>query len=354
MIPEFQLGRRYAGPPSVPGHEPAGPVEQCPAAGQETLERVYEYVVAQPVGRELDGEAAAGLLGLTAAEFGAAVEQLTAWGLLRTGPGRELIPVSPDVTVSRLLGPLEREIRARRLQIEEQRRRLMAFLPLFEAGRSARRGGHQVELLSTLDEVRAVIAELVEQSTTEILTAQPGGGRREDVLEEAAPRDIATLRKGVEMRILYQHTARYSRGTSSYVEQVTRLGAQVRTLDDQFMRLLVFDRQAALIPVPDNPNAAALVRDPHVVAFMVESYERLWLAADPLVVDAESHAEITDDLKEAIVRLLSEGMTDAAVARRLGMSVRTCRRHVAEIMAALDAESRFQAGYLLALQQQAP
>ncbi len=31
------------------------------------------------------------------------------------------------------------------------------------------------------------------------------------------------------------------------------------------------------------------------------------------------------------------------------MSLRTCRRHIAELMDELGAESRFQAGYLLAL-----
>jgi DNA-binding CsgD family transcriptional regulator len=153
------------------------------------------------------------------------------------------------------------------------------------------------------------------------------------------------------MRILYQHTARSSRGTHSYVEQVTRLGAQVRTLDDQFMRFLIFDRECAVFATPGNPNGAVVIRNPYVVAFMVETYERLWLTAEPFEADG-TQPEIMDDLKDAIVRLLMAGMTDAAVARRLGMSVRTCRRHIAEIMTALDAESRFQAGYLLALQEQ--
>jgi DNA-binding NarL/FixJ family response regulator len=41
---------------------------------------------------------------------------------------------------------------------------------------------------------------------------------------------------------------------------------------------------------------------------------------------------------------MAQGFTDEAVARKLGMSVRTCRRHIAALMGSLDAVSRFQAG----------
>lgn len=41
---------------------------------------------------------------------------------------------------------------------------------------------------------------------------------------------------------------------------------------------------------------------------------------------------------------LSVGLKDVAAARELGMSVRTYRRHVAEIMQRLNAISRFRAG----------
>ncbi|MFD5418680.1 helix-turn-helix transcriptional regulator [Streptomyces sp. NPDC127069] len=51
--------------------------------------------------------------------------------------------------------------------------------------------------------------------------------------------------------------------------------------------------------------------------------------------------------KGTIVRLLSEGLEDKVIARRLGMSERTCQRHIAEIMRAVGAKSRFQAWYLL-------
>ncbi|RPK77169.1 hypothetical protein EES45_21935 [Streptomyces sp. ADI97-07] len=45
-----------------------------------------------------------------------------------------------------------------------------------------------------------------------------------------------------------------------------------------------------------------------------------------------------------ILDALGSGLTDASAARRLGVSLRTYRRRVAELMAVLEAGSRFQAG----------
>jgi hypothetical protein len=45
-----------------------------------------------------------------------------------------------------------------------------------------------------------------------------------------------------------------------------------------------------------------------------------------------------------ILEALGSGLTDASAAQRLGLSLRTYRRRVAELMAKLDAGSRFQAG----------
>jgi DNA-binding NarL/FixJ family response regulator len=53
--------------------------------------------------------------------------------------------------------------------------------------------------------------------------------------------------------------------------------------------------------------------------------------------------ELASEAQE-ILRALGAGLTDEAAARRLGTSLRTYRRRVAELMAALEADSRFQAG----------
>ncbi|MFE7897980.1 LuxR family transcriptional regulator [Streptomyces sp. NPDC057424] len=275
------------------------------------------------------------------------MRELLALGLLRGDSGDGLRAVAPEEAVASVVGPLDRDIRTRRALAEQARASIMGFLPVFQSSQFSREKESRFEVLEEHTQVRAVIADLTARARTEILTAQPGGGRAGGSFAEAVPRDRDALGQGVRMRVLCQRTAPLSPGTSSSIDHMLELGAQVRTLDDHFVRLLVFDAETAIISLPGNPLGAVVVREPHVVAFSVETYERLWLTAAPCVVAPRARAEAAGDVRQAIVRLLGEGLTDASVAKRLGMSVRTCRRHIAELMEELGAQSRFQAGYLL-------
>ena len=49
-----------------------------------------------------------------------------------------------------------------------------------------------------------------------------------------------------------------------------------------------------------------------------------------------------------LLELLSRGLTDEAAGRKLGVSLRTVRRMMADLTTRLGATSRFQAGYLTA------
>jgi DNA-binding NarL/FixJ family response regulator len=85
------------------------------------------------------------------------------------------------------------------------------------------------------------------------------------------------------------------------------------------------------------------------VSFLCAVFDHLWEGATPFAVDSQKAPTTTDDLKQSIIRLMAKGYKDEMVARRLGMSVRTCRRHIAEITEELEATSRFQAGFNVAM-----
>jgi hypothetical protein len=69
-----------------------------------------------------------------------------------------------------------------------------------------------------------------------------------------------------------------------------------------------------------------------------------WDAAVPLSDCLRPAADGLDAASLAVLRALTNGLTDAVGARRVEMSVRTYRRRVAELMSVLEADSRFQAG----------
>ncbi|WP_100246904.1 helix-turn-helix domain-containing protein [Streptomyces viridochromogenes] len=284
-----------------------------------------------------------------------ALADLEELGLVQKGSEQSPVAVAPERAVQRVLAPMERALSSQRHRIETMRDQLMDLAPIYSEWSTGERSDGFVEYLVDLDEALAAITELSANAEDEVLTAQPGGGRKAAILKEAIGRDEAMLERGVRMRTLYQHTARFSHGTRAYVERVSRLGAEVRTMDDEFMRLLLFDRKTAIISTQDDVNAAIMVREPNLVHFIARAFDIWWLTAAPFPVDwrNEEVADVAEQLKRRIVLLLSEGMSDQVIAKRMAMSVRTCRRHIAEIMERLGAESRFQAGYLLAVHQAA-
>ncbi|WP_307623216.1 LuxR C-terminal-related transcriptional regulator [Streptomyces sp. V3I7] len=58
-------------------------------------------------------------------------------------------------------------------------------------------------------------------------------------------------------------------------------------------------------------------------------------------------ATVSDDLKLALLRLLVEGHEDKVISKRLGISLRTYQRHLAEIMKRIGARNRSHGGYLV-------
>jgi hypothetical protein len=154
------------------------------------------------------------------------------------------------------------------------------------------------------------------------------------------------------MRTIYQHTARSDLPTRAYVRDVTAAGAEVRTADEVIDRLFIYDREIVFLPertaCPDQPPGAAVVREPTLVSFLCQVFDYLWDSATPFEPDTGRAPTTGDDVKQSILRLMAKGYKDEMVARRLGMSVRTCRRHIAEITEELEATSRFQAGFNVA------
>lgn len=149
-------------------------------------------------------------------------------------------------------------------------------------------------------------------------------------------------RRGVRLLTLHQHTARHSAGTQAYVRAVAAAGAEVRTLGGFFGKAVIFDRATAFLPARDDPDAAVALREPSTVAFLRSVFHQARNLAEPF---ATSYSATTSArLPDAIAARPAGGAKDELIARRLGMSLRTCRRHIAELMDELGAGSRFQAG----------
>jgi hypothetical protein len=150
------------------------------------------------------------------------------------------------------------------------------------------------------------------------------------------------LDRGVSMRSIYQHTARYDGPTVAYVERMTAVGAQIRTLGDALMRMIVFDREIGIMEVRGDRTSAVVIREPNIVDFMGTAFDRAWITAEPfpLATARDDVRQVSNELSRLITTLLAEGRDDKSIARRLGMSERTCQRYVREILSAHQVPGR--------------
>ncbi|MGW5971866.1 LuxR C-terminal-related transcriptional regulator [Streptomyces sp. NPDC055186] len=273
-------------------------------------------------------------------------------GLLRPDvedPSR-LEPVAPTVALQRLL-------RYSGERIVEERRREERLAETFQ---SLMRAGEQptkeestpaLGVLGGKERINQAIAEELAEAADEVLAIHPHSGHNGPltaVHQLALRRDQEFLDRGGRIRTLYQHTLRHS---PTVLARYTHLSGDVeaRTLDEVTERLILFDRKVAFIPANEDRTFALEVRHPALITFFVTAFDRLWHLATPMhprAVQPPSLNGITAR-QRAIARFLVEGHTDAVIADRLGMNVRTARVHIAKLASTLGSRSRAQLGYLI-------
>lgn len=252
----------------------------------------------------------------------------------------------PTHVQSRVVSPMGAE--GARL-LEESSQWSRAFGALTQAWRRAPHADRGPFVYLRGPAIAPYIESLMVEVETEVLTAQPQTGR--DLgrgLEKALAVERELLARGVRILTLYQHASRRSVATRQYVSALTALGAEVRTLDEFFNRMIVVDRRVAIIPSPDDLGTALAVLEPTVVAYLVDIFERSWSRARPFTSsDATDLKEIGAEQRAMTIRMLIEGHSDPASAKRLGVSTRTYAGYVADLKDEFEAETRFQLGYLI-------
>lgn len=283
---------------------------------------------------------------MTTEEIEAAAASLESLGLLGKCPVTDIYtPYPVDHARIKVLNPAQHSLNETQTFLDQ----LRGDLDLLTLTTAHLKDDTALELVPGVGDVRKLIAGLAVGCRTEVMTSQPGGARDTEVLEESLERTERLLERGVRMRTLYQHTARFSPATASFVGRVAPLGAEVCTLAHGFPRCIIFDKEVAILPLSDGSHGAAVSKNSHLVSFLVEAFERAWSAAEKFTSDDDrpARAAITSDIQQTIVSLLIQGESDNRIAHVVGISLRNCQRHIANIMKSIGARNRLHAGYLL-------
>lgn len=272
-------------------------------------------------------------------------------GLVKRLPNGSLTPIPPRVAAGARMEHLEHVIEERRNELETMRASVSQAERVY-LDSYCQRDSHLIRVIQGPEAISATLSAAVRACQQELLTAQPGGGRPQELLEKACADDLSALARGVRQQTIYQHTIRSHAPTLAYAEQICQAGGEVRTVDEVFDRLIVCDRRIAFIPDPSSVRSdlALAVEHPGVVRYLVGIFQHTWQRAAPVSPSTSSQLSqmLTDEIRHAVLRHMVNGYTDQAIATRLGMSVRSVTNHVRWAADLFNSRSRAQLAYLIA------
>ncbi|WUE88229.1 helix-turn-helix transcriptional regulator [Streptomyces sp. NBC_00490] len=271
-------------------------------------------------------------------------------GLLQSTGTDELIsPTDPEVALARLV-----DVRLHELHQELQRvTRSRHVVDGLRAELGARSPSPQgIEQLEGLAEIRDRIDDLAFFARDEILSVEPYTSMSPENIERSRPLDLRCLRRGVRIRSVVVREVLEDGPTAGYLRELLSHGAMVRVVEDTTERILVYDRAAALVPLDpqDTSRGALLANNNGIVANIIALFEKIWDEAEDLakvdLTDGENVASGLSGTEQRVLALMCSVGKDEEGARELGVSVRTYRRYVADLMEMLGAASRAQAALL--------
>lgn len=255
-----------------------------------------------------------------------------------------LRPAPPSAALAQLLHPLARRVLDQVRAIDVLAKALVPLASTMDDHPS-----HTITVLDGRATIQASIDGCAREVQEEILTLQPGSTRPPQKLQVALAGTLPTADRGVRVRHIYQHSARYSAGLKAYVAQLPSDLLQVRTMEQAIDRLIIFDRRVAYLPANPDRSAALEIRHPGLVQYLARMYDLLWTLGTPFgdTLPTTAPGAPVTAVQQSIARLLATGCTDRTIAEKLGISVRTCRAHIARLMQTLGATTRTHLGALL-------
>ncbi|MFB7947733.1 LuxR family transcriptional regulator [Kitasatospora phosalacinea] len=197
--------------------------------------------------------------------------------------------------------------------------------------------------LGALERIQHRLLVIESEYREEALIAQPG---ERPSYVRPNDRTRKALAEGAEIDVLYQPIARRTPHTAAYAAEASARGMRLRVLDEPFARMMIFDRKVAIISSSADNTSAAFIEDPAVVDHLVGVFQRDWERAVRVPWSDDMGEELPKSMRR-VGELLSEGLTQKAVASRLALSERTVAGHIARLRERYDAETPFQLGWLM-------
>jgi DNA-binding CsgD family transcriptional regulator len=259
-----------------------------------------------------------------------------------TRPGR-LVPIPPELALHGALANMTRQLLATHERLLDGQRRIAEALPApdISAGESSSMS-QLVQIITDPEEIGNLSRALMSTARFDWLTLDNRSIERPlDELSAAPP--LPSFEGQVRCRSIYEIQIAEQPVGSKVIEAGVKAGDEARLLPKIGMKMKLADESIALVPLtPTGMSGAMLIRSAVVVGALREYFELLWERAIPFG-EAEPQSPL-NDVQNTILGLLTQGLSDESIGRRLGLSTNTVRRHITHIREQLGVETRFAAG----------
>lgn len=300
-------------------------------------QRVYLALLEQ---RDASPALLARVTGLPSSRVRAALLELEATGFVSRAPGKRpaYSPARPDLAV-------EAMVLRRTEELRQARRDAEALLERFSLGSEPRPDDVPIEFIVGREAVAQRWVQIQRSARREVKIFD----RPPYVISPSGPNPIELdlLRSGVAYRVLYAGSAFELPTKREAAQACIAAGEQARLTSELPMKLLIADESIALTHDGADVRERALIIHPSsILSALLALFEYSWRDAALVPALSGDSAGGLDPLDASILHLMSAGFKDETIARQLRLGVRTARRHIADLMHELGADTRFQAAIL--------
>jgi sugar-specific transcriptional regulator TrmB/DNA-binding CsgD family transcriptional regulator len=273
------------------------------------------------------------------AEVRSIVAGLADKGLLAQLPDQpsRYMPVPPERALDARLREREEEVRRARAEVAD-------LTDKYRAVPRPSTGNELTEMVTGARRARQRWQAAMTDATTRVRILSHPSAEAESA--EPDPVKVRLLARDVTLQCVYDESALASAAALARRRAEVAAGERARLTASVPVGLLVSDDRLGLLPLG---SAALLVVHPGVLLeALCALFELVWAGALPLDLDCASNTAVgvpvlRNDTTRTVLGLLAAGMTDQAIARRLGRSERTVQRHIGKLIDAVGAKTRFQA-----------
>lgn len=291
--------------------------------------------------------------GLAPSRISSLMPRLRARGMVTQAGGRPptYLPVPPVIAIEALVIQEEEELHRRSEELS--RLRVAAAELARHVGRPSGPGGASPEFVEVLQGREALgdrFYALQRAARHEVLgfDKPPYVIGSPPTSAESTSVQRQQLERGVKYRIVYDSSALEQEGMLRQLESLREAGEDARVHPRVPMKLAIADRKLGLIPLNlTDPTAASglIIHESSLLEALVMFFDTMWERAQPFASPFEARAsQDLSELERRLVLLLGSGLKDEAIARQLGLGSRTVLRHVSNLLARVEARTRFQAG----------